>query len=76
MRTLCLSHPLVPANSSIGKPEWPLLGAALPVIAVGLAARTIGLLRSAWIFPAVIVVISLGAMVSLLKLKQAAGGGG
>ncbi len=51
------------------------LGAALPVIAVGFAAPAIGLLRSAWIFTAVIVVISLGAMVGLLKLKPTTSSG-
>lgn len=47
------------------------LGAALPVLAVGFAAPGIGLLRAAWIFTAVIAVISLGATAGLLKLKPA-----
>jgi len=51
------------------------LGAALPVLAVGFAAPAIGLLRSAWIFTAVIAVISLGATAGLLKLKHATAGG-
>ncbi len=51
------------------------LGAALPVLAVGFAAPAIGLLRSASIFTAVIAVISLGAMVGLLKLKHTTAGG-
>jgi len=46
------------------------LGAALPVLAVGFAAPGIGLLRAAWIFTAVIAVISLGATAGLLKLKH------
>ena len=51
------------------------LGAALPVLAVGFAAPAIGLLPAAWIFTAVIAVISLGATVGLLKLKHTTAGG-
>jgi len=50
-------------------------GAALPVLAVGFAAPAIGLLPAAWIFTAVIAVISLGATVGLLKLKHTTAGG-
>jgi len=46
------------------------LGAALPVLAAGFAAPAIGLLHAAWIFTALIAVISLGATAGLLKLKH------